>query len=425
MQPWSRAQRLPAIRSSRGQILDSRAAIAYAPSMMKPMSLILQDPVLRATTLAVLFYGGFIGSIAPYQSLVGVRRLGLPNGVYALVLVTAAVVAVSASILIGVATDRGLSRRRAALVSAGATLCGALLMIVAPGRPSFVLVHALILPGATLFGQFFAIGRIASRVHSPADQDAVMAVIRAMLALAFVAVAPVWSAVLSAGGDLLWIYPGLAVLAVGMLLSVLALPDRIAGDRPSGQSFRASLSELARPEVVLRVALLGGITAAITAYLVLIGLIFGQAGRPEGDVALFVGGVAGMEVPFMLALPLALRLASRRMLIAGGAVIYGGWLAALPWLAGSAWVWFLILPAALGGAAVLTLPIAYLQDLLSDRPGAGASLIALQKVTGDGACALAFVAGTALSGYGLAAVLAAGLACAGGLGLAWVDRHRR
>ncbi len=393
--------------------------------MRNAMALILRDPVLRAVTLAVFLYGGFIGSIAPYQSLVGVTRLGVPDTAYAAVLVVGALVAVTASILIGIATDRGLSRRRAALLSATATLAGAGLMIVAPSGWGFVLVHALLFPGATLFGQFFAIGRVAAAALPPVERDAVLAVIRAMLALAFVAVAPLWSAVLSGGADLLWIYPGLAVLAGGLVLAVRALPERLAGDVPSGQSFRAALRELARADVVLRVVLLGCITAAITAYLVLIGLIFGQAGRPEGDVALFVGGVAGMEVPFMLALPVALRLASRRMLIAAGAAIYGGWLAALPWLAGSDWVWLLILPAAFGGAAVLTLPIAYLQDLLAGRPGAGAALIALQKVTGDGACALAFAAGTALSGYGLAAMLAASLAAIGGLGLAWVDRVRQ
>lgn len=393
--------------------------------MRKTLSLILHDPVLRTISAAVFLYGGFIGSIAPYQSLIGVRRLGLGNGAYAAVLVVAALVAVAASILIGIATDRGLPRRRAALLSAAATLAGAGLMIIAPGGWSFALAHALILPGAALFGQFFAIGRVAAAAHPPAEQDAILAVIRALLALAFVAVAPLWSAILSRGADLLWVYPGLVLLAAGMCFALWALPPKLAGDIPSGQSIRASIAELARGEVVVRVLLLGGITAAITAYMVLIGLIFGAAGRPEADVALFVGGVAGMEVPFMLAIPLALRLTTRRTLIAGGAVIYGGWLAALPWLAETAWVWGLILPAALGGAAVLTLPIAYLQDLLSGRPGAGAALIALQKVTGDGASALAFVVGTALSGYGLAAMLAAGLAGVGGLGLAWVDRHQR
>lgn len=392
--------------------------------MPKALSLILRDPVLRAITLAVFLYGGLIGSIAPYQSLIGVTRLGMANGLYAAVLVVAALVAVTASILVGIATDRGLSRRRAALVSALATLFGAGLMIAAPSGWSFALVHALILPGATLFGQFFAIGRVAAEAHPPEDRDAILTVIRAMLALAFVAVAPLWSAVLSRGADLLWVYPGLAVLAAGLVPALRSLPQRLEGDVPSGQSFRASLAELAQGAVVLRVVLLGCITAAITAYLVLIGLIFGAAGRPEGDVALFVGGVAGMEVPFMLALPQAMRVTSRRTLIAAGAAIYGGWLAALPLLAGGAFVWLLILPAALGGAAVLTLPIAYLQDLLAGRPGAGAALIALQKVTGDGACALAFVAGTALSGYGLAAVLAAALAGIGGLGLFCADRRR-
>ncbi|MFZ1662068.1 MAG: hypothetical protein WAT77_08910, partial [Paracoccaceae bacterium] len=71
----------------------------------------------------------------------------------------------------------------------------------------------------------------------------------------------------------------------------------------------------------------------------------------------------------------------------------------------------------------LTLPIAYLQDLMADRPGAGASLIAVQRICGDATYAAAFAIGTALSGYGFAAVLGAMAAVTSGLFLWLLDRR--
>jgi hypothetical protein len=108
-----------------------------------------------------------------------------------------------------------------------------------------------------------------------------------------------------------------------------------------------------------------------------------------------------------------------------GAALYATHLAFLPVLAASPLVWLLVVPAAAGGAVVLTLPMAYLQDLMAMRPGAGASLMALQKLIGDAVCAAVFALGTGLGGYGLAAALGAGLAVAGAASLWAMDRRPR
>jgi hypothetical protein len=106
-------------------------------------------------------------------------------------------------------------------------------------------------------------------------------------------------------------------------------------------------------------------------------------------------------------------------------VIYAAFLMLLPPLAPTAAVWLLPVLAGMGGAAILTLPIPYLQDLMADRPGTGSSLIAVQKVTADMLCAGAFTLGTALGGYALAAWLGAGMAIAGaGLLLALDQRQQ-
>jgi MFS transporter, SET family, sugar efflux transporter len=82
-----------------------------------------------------------------------------------------------------------------------------------------------------------------------------------------------------------------------------------------------------------------------------------------------------------------------------------------------------VLPAAIGGAVILTVPIAYLQDLLSERPGAGAALMSLQRLTGDVMAALCFALGTVISGYGVVAFLGVAVSIFGAVALFCADRR--
>jgi SET family sugar efflux transporter-like MFS transporter len=62
---------------------------------------------------------------------------------------------------------------------------------------------------------------------------------------------------------------------------------------------------------------------------------------------------------------------------------------------------------------------------MADRPGTGSSLLAVQRVTADVICALAFTMGTALGGYALAALLGAVITLTGAVLLLAADRQRR
>jgi SET family sugar efflux transporter-like MFS transporter len=195
-------------------------------------------------------------------------------------------------------------------------------------------------------------------------------------------------------------------------------------DRPSGLSFRAALSEMGHPRLAARVLALGAVISASTIYTALVSLVMvAEVGRGTADVALYVGLVAGMEVPFMLMLPALTRGWKRPPMILAGAALYATHVALLPVLAGSWAVWLLVVPAAIGGAVTLTVPIAYLQDLLADRPGAGASLMAVQRLAGEGIAALCFALGTLMAGYGTVALLGAAVSIAGAVALWAADRR--
>lgn len=75
--------------------------------------------------------------------------------------------------------------------------------------------------------------------------------------------------------------------------------------------------------------------------------------------------------------------------IPAGATLYGIHAAPMPVLAGSPFVRSSC-PPLVGGAVTLTVPIAYLQDLMVERPGAGASLLAVQRLAGDVIAATCF-----------------------------------
>ncbi|MGB5557977.1 MAG: hypothetical protein WBN04_08180 [Paracoccaceae bacterium] len=256
-----------------------------------------------------------------------------------------------------------------------------------------------------------------------------MAAIRALFALSFVIVLPLWSLAFSYGTSLIMVYAFIAI-ASGTIVALLLTRWPAAApagwnDRKSGISFLAALRELLAGAVMLRLGVIAAVQAGVTLYMMLLGLILtASAGRGTSDTSLFAGLVAGLEVPFMLLVPLLLNRVSKSAVIAGAALIHAGFLATFPMVAANPAVWLLVLPAAIGAAVTLSVPIAYMQDLMSERPEAGGALIAVLGVTSQIIAAAVFAVGTALSGYGFAAVLGAALAAVAGVALLVMDRRR-
>jgi hypothetical protein len=387
------------------------------------LALIWRHPTLRLIAGLMVLFGAINASLFPYLSYIAINRIDLSDGQFALVLLLASALAVGTSVSAGVITDQRANRRQVALATASAAVIGPALMLVAPSPLSLVLCHGILIPvSGTLFGQGFALARLAC-ADRPGQRDAILSGLRALLSLTFLVVLPLWSLAFAAGLDVMAIY-GLAATCGALLLRLTWRHWPVDGttpwaDPPSGLSLAESLREMAK-------GLLGAITAASALYMVLISLVFAATpDRTASDVALFVALVAGFEVPFMLLLPRLLRYASRTTLIVAGGALYACFLALIPVLAASPLVWFLPVLAGLSGAATLTLPIAYLQDLMAGRPGAGSSLMAVQKVTADSVCAAVFAAGMTVGGYGTTAVIGALIAGAGSLGLLAADRWGR
>ena len=399
---------------------------------MPALTLIRTDPSLRIIAVLMVLMGALTCSFGPFAALLAVKIFGLGDRGYALLLAGSTLLSVAAALYVGIRADQTLNRRRLSLVACALSVLGIALMVMAPNRISFLLAHGLLLPlSSTYFGQLFAQARLAA-LHHPAEvRDAIMSSIRALFALPFVVVLPLWSLAFGRGAAVLSVYPVSLLLALMMFwLTWRHWPrdggeDRARDVRPSGLSFRAALRELAHLPLALRVLALGAVNSGGTIYWALLPLVLvAEVGRGTADVALYAGLLAGAEVPFMLALPLLLHRFRRSGLILAGTLLYALHLLGLPLVAGLPWLWLLILPAAMGNAVTLTLPIAYLQDLLASRPGTGAALMALQRLTGDIIAAVCFALGTALSGYAMVAVLTAAVTVAGALALHLTEAKR-
>ena len=396
---------------------------------MSALRLCLTDPALRAAGLILALQGAVACSFGPYFSTLAVHGFGFGDRGYAVLLTLASIISVSASVIGGIRADQTANRRKVTLTSVAALILGMVLMTATPGPWVFALTAAVLIPISSItFSQVFALARLAATRHPPEDRDGIMAVIRALFALPFIIVLPLWSIAFAAGAPVTLIFPVGLLLSAVMLLAVLRLwpADGTTrwDDRPSGLSFRAALTEIGHPRIAARVVALGAVFSASTVYMAIISLIMiPEIGRGTKDVALYVGLVAGLEVPFMLMIPSLTRGIPRTRLIFAGAALYCVHVALLPILSATPFVWLLVLPAAIGGAVTLTVPIAYLQDLLADRPGAGASLMAVQRLAGDATAATCFALGTTFAGYGTVALLGVTASIVGATALLLAERR--
>jgi len=79
----------------------------------------------------------------------------------------------------------------------------------------------------------------------------------------------------------------------------------------------------------------------------------------------------------------------------------------------------------IGAAAIIALPISYLLDMIRDRPGLSASLIAVNMFLGSAIGAGIFAAGSAIGGHSAAAILGAVVGLTGAMLLSQLERGKR
>lgn len=378
------------------------------------------NPSLRTSALAIFFFGTTGAATSPYQSLIGIQELGLSNSGYAALMFAAAIINVSASVMMGILADRMGDYRTSILYVSLFGIAGFGIVYVFANVPAFVVSGLLLLPvfGA-LNSLIFANARASSRALSAAQMIGVNSTIRAAISLSWILMPGIVGIMLAGSSSMLPAYL-IATLAavICFLLGAFFLPIAPRLEITGGEArskFLASLGEVLQPRVLLRVLAIALICSMLHINDAVRPLIVtGKAHGNVADLGIIVGIVAGLEIIFILVWGKVETWVKPVRALALGAALYAVYLV-LQGLATERWhVYAQTIISGIAAAAIISLPITYLQDLIADRPGLGSSLIAVNIFLSAGLSAAIFALGTWISDYSFASILGAGI---GGFGI--------
>lgn len=381
-------------------------------------------PLTVPIGLSLFFTGITYASTLNYAAIVGIDTLGIPNGLYSVVLLISSLAAAAASVVLGYISDR-ISDRRILVI--GTALMGALgfgLIFFLRSQLAFIIAACVIMPfGGALFSQSFSYARSYYNLRHPARAEFMITMLRTVFSVAWVIVPPLvgWFA---AATTVFNTY-GVAALAYLVCAAIFAVllrnPDAKIGTAP------VKAGEAATPLAKARIepAIMGGIIGVTLIFMAVAIrtvtiplLITSTLGGSYADLGIFAGLAAAIELPFMVAWGYALRWVSKHMIIICGALLYAVYLMLLSRAGSVADVLWLQLLNGPATAALITIPISYLQDAIKGRVGLSTSLLDVSHVVASLATAAVFGALTAtVQDYPLLMVVAAGVSVGGAITL--------
>lgn len=391
---------------------------------------VFRNPTIRVSMLAIFAYGFSGATTSPYQSVIGIRELGLSNGVYSTLIFAAAAVNVVISILAGNLADRLGEYRSMMLTVSAFGVLGYGSVYLFPTQATFVLSALFLLPIYNAVNSLlFANVRATTRDMPRQEVASVNSGVRAMISLAWVLVPGITGALLSQSTSMLpaYLFAALASLACLILIGAF-LPRQSGTDRAASRhlSYLAALGEVASPQVFIRVFAVAMISSTLQINGAILPLIVtGPVHGAVGDIGILVGIVAFLEIVFIFVWSRLQRRLNHVTALAIGTAIYVVYLIMLGFASTSWHVYALTLPSGVGAAALISIPITYLQDLIEERPGLGSALISVNIFMSAGLSALLFAIGTEVSGYSGTALLGAAFGAIGIALLLYFDGARR
>lgn len=397
--------------------------------MSSTLSLLFRHPPIRVSALAIFFFGFTGAATSPYMSLIGIKELGLSDAVYSAIIFAAALVNVSASVTAGIVADR-LGRFRSSMIAAALFgVVGFGMVYVFPTASVFVVATLIFLP---IFGALNSL--IFANIRSNAadmparELMAVNSAVRAVLSASWVLVPGMVGLLLAGAPSMLpaFLLASLACL-VCMTLFLFGMGREAASSNavPVDHSFLRSLGQIIAAPVLVRLLAIALISSMLHVNGTILPLIVtGAAGGSPADVGFIVGIVAFLEIIFILFWGWVEARTSTVFAVGVGAAIYCVYLGFLGLADSRIDVYILTLVSGLGAAAIIAVPISYLQNLIADRAGLGSSLIAVNVFVSGGLSSLLFGFGTGISNYSGTALIGA-LAGAAGVALLWfLDRPK-
>ena len=293
------------------------------------------------------------------------------------------------------------------------------LIFVFRNVPAFVFAICVIMPfGGALFSQSFSFARAFHNVKDPARAEFMTSILRTIFAVAWAVVPPFvgWIAATTTVFNVYGIASA-AYFAVAAIYAILLRNPEAKIGTPPAKSGEAGTRPRAQIDLPVAIGIAGVILIFIAIQLNNVAvplLITSTLSGTFGELGIFAGLAAALELPFMIAWGYALRWIPKHTIIIAAALLYALYLALLG-RAGSVteilWLQLINGPAT---AALMSIPISYLQDAIRNRVGLSTSLLDVVTVTSVLSSAALFGALTANSpDYPLLFFVAAGSAVAG------------
>lgn len=349
--------------------------------------------------VALLFIVGITLSITqPYESLIAVEYLGFSNLQFGIILFFMAVFGASANILMGYFSDIISSRKTTIMIALAAGAIGYTAFSVFENKTTFLICFLLLNPLAlTSFYQLF--GSIRNKVDRFETQNAasINSIVRSIFSASWIVGPFLIGLWIARSGNL---FDAFMIASVGYSLCfVIFCCLKKENSRNSDEarknvgSLKKNIADIFSSPIFLRVVCIALISVAHPINAAVLPLMVADLSQHAVQhVGYIFGFVAALEIPFMLALiPLTRRYGISYAVILGG-LIFATYLALLTLAVSLTQIYVLAVLNAAGAAAMLSLHISFLQDLLPGRPGLGTSLLSIGNLISRGLAALIFAA---------------------------------
>lgn len=397
-------------------------------SILSALPVIFARPAIRTSTLCLFCYGATMAATLPYQSIIGIKELGMSDSGFALFMFAAALVSVAASVTLGILSDLTANPKRLVLLLAGAGALGYAAIWLFPSPVVFIVMMLTAIPlTRSLFPVLFGGIRRDLDGEHPAGITRINSTVRAIYATSWIVIPGLTAWALLGSPSMMPVFL-VASLASALLFAIHGLFAPSAGAKSvtaaSSGGFFASLALLASSAILIRVLIVGLGNAAHTLHSVLHPLIMTDVAHGTmRDVGAYAGLLAALEIPFMILWAEVARRRSIGFALALALLVYALYCALLGFVSAPWHMYAIAVLNSCGAAAVLSLPVSYFQDLFTDRPGLGTSLVPVMVFSGGLMSSAGFALGTVVSGYSGTAYVVAAMCLAGAAGLWLLERR--
>ncbi len=398
--------------------------------MPSAFSSIIRDVRIRVPTLTLIALAFTYASTMPYQSIIGINELGMSDRAYSGLIFIAALVNVATSLTLGIWSDKLSDRRPLVLALSVSGMLGFGMIYEFRTTAVFMIAMLVFIPIInSTYSILFASIRATTNTMDRGRAAAITSTVRALFSGSWALAPGLIGLYLMHSQSMMPAYgiAGIASLTCFCLYLFLARPAP-KREEPTTQhiGFFSSLGRIFSPHVAVRVGMMALLLGLQRVNSVISPLVITHAaGGTVVDVGFMAGLVAFLEMPFMMMWGALQRRFRSVHVLAVGAAIYCLYLTLLGFVWAPWQIYSLVLINACGAAAILSVPITYMQDLIADRPGLGSSLISVNTFIANGVSASIFAAGTAFTDYSGTALVSAGIGIVSVCLLLFIERDRQ